>query len=121
MRLDAAPLQVPPSLGVANEPPESPAPGAQRVGKKAQQVAWVKEGPNMPTLECECPRTERVVTTAIKLDEASYKGVSYSTTFIHCPHCPAPHRLSHVRSWLDDGNSRVASCTGQPEPGHGGQ
>ena len=59
-------------------------------------------------LEFECPRTERVVTTGIELDEASYKGISYSTTFIHCPHCPAPHRLSHVRSWLGDGNTRPA-------------
>jgi hypothetical protein len=62
----------------------------------------------MATLEFECPRTEQVVTTGIELAEASYKGISYSTTFIHCPHCPAPHRLSHVRSWLGDGNNRPA-------------
>jgi hypothetical protein len=62
----------------------------------------------MTTLEFECPKTGQVVTTGIELAEASYKGISYSTTFIHCPHCSAPHRLSHVRSWLGDGDTRPA-------------
>jgi hypothetical protein len=76
----------------------------------------------MPTLEFECPRTERCVSTGIEVDEASYKGISYSTTFIHCPHCPVPHRLSHVRSWLSGGKqpapytSEQHAGLSQPDP-----
>jgi hypothetical protein len=53
----------------------------------------------MRILEFECPRTERVVSTRIKVDEVSYKAISHSTTYIHCPYCPLPDRLAHVRSW----------------------
>jgi len=47
----------------------------------------------MRILEFECPRTEPVVSTRIKVDEVSYKAISHSTTYIHCPYCPLPHRL----------------------------
>ena len=38
-------------------------------------------------LEFECPRTEPVVSTRIKVDEVRYKAISHSTTYIHCPYC----------------------------------
>jgi hypothetical protein len=83
-----------------------PAPGAQMGRRKPTTLSTlVEDMKKLHILKFECPRTERVVSTGIKVvDPVSYEGISYSTTFIHCPHCPAPHRLSHVRSWLGDGN-----------------
>jgi hypothetical protein len=73
----------------------------------------------MPALEFECPRTRRLVSTGIEVDEASYKAISYSTTFIRCPHCPAPHRLSHLRSWLNGGNESTRSSKSSQNEGIG--
>jgi hypothetical protein len=56
----------------------------------------------MRILEFECPRTERVVSTRIKVDEVSYKAIFHSATYTHWPYCPLPHRLAHVRSWLGE-------------------
>ena len=104
--INAAPYQVFPQPWRGKE---SPGPSPQLRGLKWEEestLSTLVENMKKPRiLKFECPRTEGVVSTGIKVgDPVSYEGISYSTTFISCPHCPAPHRLSHVRSWLDDGN-----------------
>lgn len=68
----------------------------------------------MATLMFECPASGAEVSTGIELDESSFKNLSRQTTYVHCPHCRAPHLLGSVRAWLE----RAMAVMGERVPMH---
>jgi hypothetical protein len=55
----------------------------------------------MPPLKFICPTTAIEVDTVIDLDEGTFAHLDDDTE-LNCPHCPEPHRLGEVQSWLGD-------------------
>jgi hypothetical protein len=56
----------------------------------------------MATLMFECPTNGREVSTGVEVDATSFNSLSQQTTYLQCPHCPAPHLLGDVQAWLSD-------------------
>ena len=56
----------------------------------------------MATLMFECPTNGREVSTRVEVDATSFNSFSQQTTYLQCPHCPAPHLLGDVQAWLSD-------------------
>jgi hypothetical protein len=57
----------------------------------------------MGTLMFECPVTGMEVSTGIEVDAASFESLSPLTAYLPCPHCPNPHPMHAVRTWLSNG------------------
>ena len=57
----------------------------------------------MGTLMFECPATGMEVSTEIEVDTASFESLTPLTAYLHCPHCPNPHPMHAVRTWLSKG------------------
>jgi hypothetical protein len=56
----------------------------------------------MATLMFECPANGAPVSTRVEVDATSFYSLSPHTTYLSCPHCPAPHLLGDVRAWLSE-------------------
>jgi hypothetical protein len=54
----------------------------------------------MGTLMFECPATGMEVSTGIEVDTTSFQSLSPTTADLSCPHCPNPHPMHAVRTWL---------------------
>jgi hypothetical protein len=57
----------------------------------------------MGTLMFECPATGMEVSTGIEVDTASFDSLYPLTAYLACPHCPRPHPMHSVRTWLSKG------------------
>ena len=57
----------------------------------------------MGTLMFECPTTGMEVSTGIEVDTASFESLSWQNAGLPCPHCPSPHPMHSVRTWLSNG------------------
>lgn len=60
----------------------------------------------MGTLVFLCPSTGHTVFTGIETDAVSFRDIPRVTTYLSCPHCPAPHRMLDVQAWLGDVNGK---------------
>ena len=57
----------------------------------------------MGTLMFECQATGTEVSTGIEVDTASFESLSWQNPGLPCPHCPSPHPMHSVRTWLSNG------------------
>jgi hypothetical protein len=61
----------------------------------------------MGTLMFECPATGTEVSSGIEVDKVSFESLSPWTTYLSCPHCPSPHPMQAVRTWLSTGTEHI--------------
>ena len=66
----------------------------------------------MGTLMFECPATGKEVSTGIEVDTASFESLSPLTAYLPCPHCPNPHPMRAVRTWLSKGTENNSGLLG---------